>query len=338
MYIGFRLIILKPKPVNSSVGTDMEDFPLKNRIPYQLVNQDGEWLCKWLNTSNIPFAEPFFDETILKLKAAIGSTSFTSVSNLSMMEEWAGNITAIRPSAFIFHTSRCGSTLVSQLLSTSSKHIVLPEVPFFDDLLRLPYRDNDFSKKRISSILSAVANYYAQVRTGHELRLYIKTDSWHMFFHQQLRELYPTVPFVLMYRNPAEIFKSLKKIPGLQSVPGMIEPAVFGFQLKDAIHPDTYIAMVLEAYLQQYLTMIKQDDNILLVNYNEGPMPVLKKIAVFTNTPLSSQDIEVMTERSLYHSKKPADVFSEKMPVDIPGCLDKAMDLYHQLEEKRSLI
>jgi hypothetical protein len=312
----------------------MKAFPIKNWIPYELKNQDGVWLCNWLNTFKA-FTKPFFDETILDLKSAHAVISFTSSSNLAMMKEWADDIIAIQPSAFIFHTSRCGSTLISQLFSTSNKHIVLPEVPFFDNLLRLPYQDKNFSEQEILRLLSASVKYYGQVRTGHEQRLYIKTDSWHMFFYHQLRKLYPTVPFILMYRNPAEIFYSLKKVPGLQSVQGLIEPAVFGFDLREAIEPDTYISMILETYLRQYLSIIEQDDHFLLLNYNEGPMPMVKKIANFTNTPLSNTDIAIMTERSYYHSKKPADVFSEKIPAYIPGCLNKAMELYHQLEEKR---
>jgi hypothetical protein len=314
----------------------MEDFPIKNWIPYELKNKDGVWLCNWLNSFKKPFTKPFFDETILSLRSEHGAISFTSSSNLAMMKEWAGGMKFITPSAFIFHTSRCGSTLISQLLSTSNKHIVLPEVPFFDNLLRLPYQDKNFSEQEILDLLNTSVNYYGQVRTGHEQRLYIKTDSWHIFFYHQLRKLYPTVPFILMYRNPAEIFNSLKKIPGLQSVPGLIEPAVFGFQLKENVHPDTYISMVLEAYLQQYLTIIEQDDYLLLLNYNEGPMPMIKKIADFTNTPLSNTDIDMMTERSYYHSKKTAEMFSETIPAYIPGCLNKAMELYYQLEEKRS--
>ncbi|PTQ99450.1 sulfotransferase family protein [Mucilaginibacter yixingensis] len=313
----------------------MEDFSLKNWIPYGLKNQDGMLLCNWLNTGQEPFVKPFFDETISQIKSKRRVGSFTSSSSLSMMEDWSGNITGISPGALIFHTSRCGSTLIAQLLATANQHIVLPEVPFFDDLLRLPYRGQSFGNEEILNLLRAAISYYGQVRTGQEQRLFIKTDSWHMLFFDQLRALYPTVPFVLMYRHPAEIFRSLKKVPGLQSVPGLIEPAVFGFNPDEMYDLDTYIGMVLAKYFQQYLNIIAQDDNCLMVNYNEGPMPLINKIAAFTNTPLSSTDLAAMTARSQYHSKRPTEVFVESITGDVPACLEKAMELYLQVEEKR---
>jgi hypothetical protein len=44
------------------------------------------------------------------------------------------------------------------------------------------------------------------------------------------------------------------------------------------------------------------------------------------------------TERSLYHSKKPGELFIEEAASNIPACLDKAMELYYTLEEKRKEI
>ncbi|MDB5086584.1 MAG: hypothetical protein JWR09_578 [Mucilaginibacter sp.] len=319
----------------------MDNFPLKNWIPYKLVNIDGQMQCYWLDTFNKPFSEPFFDETILKYRSLRSKNgAIESISDLQLFDEWADNLPDVEPAAIIFHISRCGSTLVSQLLSTSNEHIVMPEVRFFDDLLRLPYQYPGFTADATSRLLKKAIKYYGQKKSESEKRLYIKADSWHIFFYEQLRQLYPTVPFVLMYRNPNEVFNSHKKLPGMQSVPGLIEPGVFGF--KDGgeaqYNHDEYLAAVLEKYLDKYLQIIKTDSRFLLVNYNEGPMPVMQRIAAFTNTPVSDDALLAMEKRSRYNSKRPGEVFSEIAPINIPQCLDKTMELYYQLDEKRKKI
>lgn len=294
--------------------------------------------CHWLNIFEKQFTEPFFDETIVKLKGLNSEhVGISSVSDLALFEEWSHELNAVEPSAFIFHISRCGSTLVSQLLTESHAHIVLPEVPFFDDLLRLPYQQSDFTAKTTMRLLMAAMKYYGQKRTGQEQHLVIKADSWHMFFYEQLRQLYPNIPFILMYRDPNEVFNSLKRMAGLQSVPGLIEPEVLGFGADEEVPQvqDMYIAKVLEKYLYQYLKIIATDSRFLLLNYSEGPMPMIKKIAAFTHTDLSLHDIATMEERSRYHSKRPDTVFSEPDPAPVPQCLHKAMQLYDELEKIR---
>jgi hypothetical protein len=316
----------------------MENFPLKNWIPYKLVNKEEQLQCHWLYTFSEPFNEPFFDDSIGKLKVIRGvHIRQKSVSSLNSFEEWAGNLEDIAPAAIIFHISRCGSTLVSQLLALSNQHIVLPEVPFFDSLLRLPYQYPEFTTNTASKLFATALKYYGQKRSGNEERVYIKTDSWHIFFYAQLRQLYPSVPFVLMYRDPNEVFNSHKKQAAMQAVPGLIEPAIFEFKAGEELlyNQNVYLATVLEKYLKKYLQIIETDNNFLLINYNEGPMPIMQKIAAFTKVPIESDLLAAMEERSRFHSKKPGDLFAEAAPVNIPAYLEPAMQLYQILEERR---
>lgn len=316
----------------------MRDSPLKNWIPYKLINENGQQLSQWLHTFAESYSEPFFDDTILKCKRLNkAKSSLISVSNLSIFNEWVSQLDIIDPTAFIFHLSRCGSTLVSQLLAASAENIVLSEVPFFDSLLRLPYQDNNFNSVDVSGLLADAIKFYGQRRTGLEERLFIKTDCWHIFFFQQLRQLYPDVPFILMYRSPDEVFSSHKKSRGMQAVPGLIEPEIFGFDPAAIVHHDldAYLSAVLESILGKYNEVIETDHLSLLINYKEGPIPIIRKIASFINMDINPQALSGMQERSLYHSKKPGEVFSEKNSINTPPSLENAMKLYYQLEKKR---
>ncbi len=309
---------------------------INNWLPYKLITVDDKLQCQWFNTYEEPFAEPFFEETIMKCRSKERKNFiFSSVSDLEIMKEWARKLNNAEPSAIIFHISRCGSTLLSQMLATSDENIVLAEVPFFDDLLRLPFKEPGFKVPEIDKLLISAIKHYGQ--NGQSKRLFIKTDSWHLFFYEQLRRLFPLVPFILMYRSPDEVFRSHRKQAGMQSVPGLIEPQIFGITADDleAMSPDVYLARVLENYLSRYLEIASIDNHFLLINYNEGPVEILEKVISFTKIRVDESDLKKMHERSQNHSKKPNEPFHEEKIENIPPCLTSAMELYHLLEEKR---
>jgi hypothetical protein len=322
----------------------MNSHPLTNWIPYKITNAEGQTYCHWLNTFQVPFTDPFFESTLLKCRVMENRYPFEPVSNLEALTEWAADIHPAEPVAFIFHISRCGSTLVSQLLAASAQHIVLSEAPFFDDILRLPFKNSSYDEQSTSALFSASLRFYGQQRmlndnSSDEIRpkVFIKSDCWHLFFYEQLRRLYPSVPFIAIYRTPDYVYHSHKKMPGMHIVPGLIEPELFGFEPGNAVfeNHDTYLAGVLERYLVKCTQIAETDDNFLLVNYNEGPMQMIKKIAAFANISLSSTDLQTMEERSLYHSKNPGQLFNEERITDIPPVLDKAMEAYRVVDQKR---
>lgn len=315
--------------------------PLLNWIPYKLLIENNQVLCKWLYISDKKFIEPFFDESIAKcLSYPQNSTSFKSTSDLDIVIEATEEIVSVPPSAFIFHVSRCGSTLLSQLLSIDEGNIVLSEVPLLDEILRLHYTTNSLSEKKAEDVLAAAIKLLAQKRTVNENRLFIKLDSWHIGFYKTIRKLFPDVPFIFLYRSPDEVIRSHQKQRGMHSVPGVIEPQVFGFSSEEIknIGMDEYLSNVLESYFNNILTNIKHEKNILLLNYVEGGLSMLEQIANKLSYNFNEKLLTEMKERSQFHSKRPQVTFAEeneKQP--LPPYQKKAMELYHQVEEKRLL-
>jgi len=318
----------------------MNDF--ENWLPYKLVKEDGMLRFYWFNTYGQPFKEPFFEETISLCRTKeLRNLLHPSVSDYNTMLDWAAAFDEIQPSAIIFHISRCGSTLLSQMLATSGDNIVLAEVPVFDDILRLPFKEPVIDETETSKLFVAALRYHGSKDNSYKntkkntKQVFIKTDSWHLFFYSQLRALFPLVPFILMYRTPDEVFRSHRKQPGMQSVRGLIEPQIFGISTSDVetMSPDVYLASVLENYLSTYIKIIANDKLCLPINYNEGIKEILAKMGAFTHMKISRADLQKMNDRSMYHSKKPNELFHEDEIKTIPPCLAKAMQLYEQLED-----
>ena len=305
--------------------------PLHQWVPYKLSPERDQTICRWLFVGAKPFSEPFFDDTISRCQS-YDSYRPHSVSNISLLENWAAQLPAVQPTAFIFHISRCGSTLLSQLLGLNPGHIVLSEVPFIDDIFRVPYKQQEYPAFDQISALQAAIRLYGQKRTGDENRLFIKTDSWHVFFYKTIRMLYPDVPFILLFREPLEVIHSHRKKRGMQAVPGVIEPAIFGFEEPLTSDLDEHMANVMEKYFAMFLEIVKNDPHALLVNYNDGMMRLMETIAAFTGLPLSEEEYDQMEKRCNYHAKFPDQAFVEaSAPDEQPSYLENCMNLHAQL-------
>ena len=310
------------------------------QFPWRLV--PGEpILCEWLTNTEDKFSEPFFDETINRLRYnPINQRPFTSCSQLEMIAEWASTMPAKKPAAFIFHVSRCGSTLLAQLLDMQPEHMVLAEVPFLDELLRLPLKNKAYDAAAATGFFDAALQWYIQCSYTSPSQVFVKTDSWHLHFYEQLRAQYPKVPFILLYRDPPEVLQSQQRRRGIQSVPGLIEPALFSFTQEQATEYDLdkYMGHVLQGYFKKMAWIAEHDNNSILINYNEESFALsgMKKILAACHLPLDKKYAERIAERAGYHAKHPQQLFSEeKMPGPIPAFLLPVMEWYFTLEALR---
>lgn len=310
---------------------------LNNWIPFRLAEENGQAVCRWLYTADIAFTDPFFNDTIVRCKShAYNSRHFRSSSSPDILSEWAEQANSIAPTAMIFHISRCGSTLISQLLGLQPANIVLSEVPFIDELLRKGFSENKMNETL--PLVKAAMALYGTRRTDAQQQLFIKTDSWHIHFYKQLRELYPQVPFILLYRRPDEVIRSQQKIRGMQAVQGVLDPAIFGFD-KNEIMPlglDEYMAKVIESYLSAFIEILKKDKLALPVNYKEGAVTIINKIAAATGLSIHENEKIAMRERLTFHAKYPEERFEEaQLEEKIPAYLNRSFSLYEELEKIR---
>lgn len=306
---------------------------LKNWIPYRLFLQEGNNFCKWLFVGDNDFTEPFFEETISGcLKLSQNSQRIKCISSAGILPQWSENLDTIQPTAFIFHVSRCGSTLATQLLGLNEANITLSEVPFFDEVLRSQ------KGEQAAQLLQAAVSFYGNKRKPAQQRLFIKTDSWHIFFYPLIRKLYPATPFILLYRQPNEVIRSHQKRRGIQAVPGIIEPELFGFDRNEIMNLglDEYMAKVLEKYFEFFIEIAEKDPLSLLINYNEGPLAIVEKVATASGFSFNKDEMDRMKQRSGYHAKYPQQVFSEEaIGSPVPGYLNAAIELYDKLEKLR---
>jgi hypothetical protein len=312
--------------------------PVDGWVPVKLCIDNNQLLARWLYVGNKDFTEPFFDETISACRAHLPENGRlkTSVSSIDVLEDFAKNIDSVTPAAFIFHVSRCGSTLISQMLGLQPTNIILSEVPFFDELLRYG-KKHDCMTGMLPQLKAAVKLYGAK-RNPYYQQLFIKTDSWHIHFYKELRDLYPTVPFFLLYRKPDEVLRSQQKKRGMHALPNFLEAGIFGFNPETIshLHFDEYTALVLESYFAAFANILQKDKNAHALNYHSGAMEMIQKIATVTGLTVTGAEKLLMQQRAGFHAKFPEQIFKEeKIQEPVPACLQKSFALYHTIEEVR---
>jgi len=308
-------------------------------LPYQLKNVNNEYICRWLHCGDKEFIEPFFDETIGKCKQfSCNSSRFLPVSNLSILPEWGLTLNTIQPTAFIFHISRCGSTLVSQMLGLNDSHIVLSEVPFFDQILKMIDSNELAFNPDPALLLKTAIQFYGQNRNGRKNQLFIKMDSWHIYFMPLLRKLYPKTPFVLLYRKPDEVIRSQQQKRGIHAVPGLIADHILGINhaINAAFDLDMHMALVLESYFKSFIDISQQDKNILLVNYNQGIELIMAEIYNFTGLKISDEESKAIKERKRFDAKAPDQKFIKDLSGNsVPDYQKNVFKLYECLDKQR---
>ena len=131
------------------------------------------------------------------------------------------------PTGFIFHMSRCGSTLVAQLLAALPQNIVISEAGPVDAVLRANWYDPNITSAQRIAWLRALLSAYARPRHG-EQHFYVKFDSWHTLELPLIQAAFPDVPWIFLYRDPVQVLVSHQRQRGSQMVPDLLPPQWLG--------------------------------------------------------------------------------------------------------------
>jgi hypothetical protein len=190
-------------------------------LPIRAWPHEGEWMIDWCRFGNQPLREPFFCDSVEAALRRPFNRAFRRYTRIDALLDWQAHSPGITPTAFLFHASRCGSTLLAQVLAGFASHIVLSEPPPLDALLRANYGDPAVADRQ-SAWIAALLSAWSQRRMGTERALVAKLDAWNIFELPLLRGAFPDTPWIFLYRDPLEIVASHLDAPGRHMVPGLI--------------------------------------------------------------------------------------------------------------------
>ncbi|BBP68159.1 sulfotransferase family protein [Pseudomonas sp. Seg1] len=278
----------------------MERLNLDGWLPIGIWPIAGQWQVDWCWFGDRPLHQPFFRDAVDDALRLPFNQVFRRQTPLAALSDWHAQSPGLAPSAFILHASRCGSTLISQMLARLDDHIVISEPPPLDALLR-----SDLPAPERQAAINGLLSAYGQRRRGEEQRLVIKLDAWNIGEWSLLQECFPHTPWLFVYRDPLEIAVSHLRRPGMHMVPGMLGDCVLEDGLPFAGRED-FIARRLGRLLEAGLIHCR-DSGGLPVNYSELPEAMAGRLARFFRLD-DVQRQQVFAAVDL-HAKQPSQPF-----------------------------
>jgi hypothetical protein len=316
---------------------------LKGWLPVDAVVVEGRPGLLWMEMSGVGLTEPFFQQTVDRARRENRAERFTEFDVLLQLEK---QLESVHPTGFIFHSSRCGSTLVANACRAVSNSIVLSEANAIDKLIArfITDVDNTVKESLYSVFLRGVVHALAQRRNCQERHLFIKFACCSFAQLERIKRIWPNVPWLFLYRDPVEtIVSNVREVP-----PWLIDNdrRVLSSIIGDASE------MGLEELCARtigslYSTACKlANANSMLLNYNQLSVPVIASVLNFFNVTLSSEELETIARSSKFYSKEASGTRAFAGDVDAKQKLasDTAREMserwagepYRLLEQKRN--
>lgn len=268
-------------------------------------NGDGAFV-DWIFLGKDRFIHPFFNDTIeLRLREPF-SQLFKHVTPIDFLGELYEKCECAKPRGFIFHISRCGSTLVAQMLASLSKNIVISEAAVLDNVIRA----NASNENKIAWMRWMVSAL-ARKRFADEENLFIKFDNWSVLDLPLIKAAFPDVPWIFLYRDPVEVIVSNVRQPGVHMIPAAIEkifPNMTVFEVLQFTMEERY-ARTIAAFCKAGL---ENKDSKLgkFINYKQLPGAVTNEICEHFGVKFCDEDIGIMKSVTDFNAKTPYETFS----------------------------
>lgn len=267
-------------------------------VPYTLLNDHIELI----HLGNNQLYEPFFSITTNKIKTEDNVRRI----RINELKKWCN---FIKPSAFIFHVGRCGSTLLSNILSIDSSFRIVKEASIINKLL--------LSNKieLFSDVVQAFGNGLSD-----EQNLIIKCSSWNAIMVEQIISIFPNTPMFFVWREPEAVVESCMREP-----PGWYNwyhnnhelVKIFGKNI------DSPISFFANAWKSCVINILNASKKINIISYNDLNSKNLKQLvsSIYMQLNLKAPNSDLVKDMANelgFYSKSPnREKYSSKRENDI---------------------
>lgn len=287
---------------------------LADYMPVHIHWEQGKPMVDWCYFGEARFVEPFFEDTVKKRLRDPFAALFHHQTTLGILAELQASDPGVPPTGFIFHMSRCGSTLVAQMLAALAQNIVISEAGPIDALLRSHCDDPRITAEQRIAWLRGLLSAFARPRKSQARHFFVKFDSWHTLALPLIQKAFPDVPWLFLYRDPIKVLVSHARQRGAQMAPGLLAPEWFGWdrQTITQFSLDEYCARVLASISQAAVQ--HRNANALFVNYCQLPAAVWTEIAGHFQLEYAAPEVEQMRQAAQFDAKTPGLFFVDDTP------------------------
>ena len=297
--VGLRMI--QPAPLSGP------DWPALQWLPLRFAFEGPG--IDWCHFAGEPLAGPFYHDTVRRIRERPFNQLFRYRTPLETLT--TSPCEGLMPQGFIYHMSRCGSTLVSQMLAAVPGTIMASEPGPLDTIVQLPLLDPRVPPEFHVEAVRAMVRAIGRDRSGSSNRYFLKLDSWHTLALPLFRAAFPEVPWIFLYRDPVEVLVSQLRARGPQTEPGVLPGHLFGFAPGEEQIPDIdYVARVLAATCGAVLDCWGMGGG-MLVDYRELPGAMFDRILPHFGYAPGADELALMQAASSRDAKAPSVAFTD---------------------------
>ncbi len=256
-----------------------------------------EPLITWADLRGVRFEEPFLRETLRRVSKEQGR-ALSGIDELRALDDRP----TLAPSLFIFHISRCGSTLLSQMLAALPANVVVSEAGVVNDVLSA----HTPAVER-AELLRLVIRALGRNRGADARHLIIKFSSWNVLSATMVHGVFPDTPMIWLQRDPGAVVASHTDQPaGWTGWREASDPALtmFGLTVEEA-RAMPAARFRLHAIEAMYRSAHDAGLPWQVIDYATLPDALWETIASHARLSWDASEIDRMRERARFDSKSP---------------------------------
>lgn len=259
--------LMRPDPLGlgrfAAAPITCTGWPPAGWIPARSVPTGGAPAFDWLYLGDRPLLHSFFEDEVRVAGALPFNWLFRIRTSLDTVIAGVESEVALPLQGLIFHMSRCGSTLLAQMLAAVPEIAVSSEPEPLDGVINWA-RMNQIDQEQALVALRAIVAAIGRDRGTGARRHIIKLDAWHAFSIPLIRAAFPAVNWVHLYRDAVEVMVSTMQQPGVHTAPGMLPECVTGFAVDINMSREEFAARVLGGIGQSIIEHINLGGGLLV--------------------------------------------------------------------------
>lgn len=287
--------------------------------PIRVHGTVREPLVDWA-VLDAPSGEPFFEQSADRAMRHPFNQLFSCTTPLEALDVEVDELPVAEPAGFVFHMSRCGSTLIAQMLSRLTSTVVLSEPQPLDGILRLrrlAALDEESALRRFRTMLRTLSRPHRG-----EQRSFVKFHAWHVLDLPFIARSFPDTPWIFAFREPRAVLRSQENHVGAEMIPGTLDPRFAGIEpaAVTTMSPLEYCARLLSAFCDAALARAA---STLFVDYDRLPDAVLTGVLPFFGVASTEEEIRGMREIAQRDTKGRGGEYRAAREPDIPPEIER---------------
>lgn len=295
--LGLDRFVVKPITGRDAPGADW--------LPIAVASDGNELAVDWAHFAGARLTAPFYEDSLRRARALPLNRLVRQRTPLAGLARAGEDMRP--PDGFIFHLSRCGSTLVSQMLAADPHVVMVSEAPPIDSIVQLVESHPDVPIEERAHVLRAMVAALGRNRAAHHY--VVKLDSWHALALPLFRLAFPDTPWIFLYRDPVEILVSQMRQRGVQTVPGTIRFDPYRIDGAEEMSGEEYCARTLDRVCTAVLDNIASGGG-LIINYTDLPGAVDDLILPHFGITPDAKARAAMAAATRFDAKTPTEAFT----------------------------